>query len=87
MIAYGDGSGNAAVQVSVNEEPLSAEITFIDNGKQYDPLAKADPDITLSAKERKRGGLGIFMVKNTMDSVSYEYKDGKNILTIKKNLN
>ncbi|MBR2108729.1 MAG: ATP-binding protein [Ruminococcus sp.] len=85
--AYGDGSGNAAVQVSVNEEPLSAEITFIDNGKQYDPLAKADPDITLSAKERKRGGLGIFMVKNTMDSVSYEYKDGKNILTIKKNLN
>lgn len=85
--AYCDGSGNAAVQVSVNEEPLSAEITFIDNGKQYDPLAKADPDITLSAKERKRGGLGIFMVKNTMDSVSYEYKDGKNILTIKKNLN
>ena len=58
-----------------------------DNGKQYDPLAKEDPDVTLSAKERKKGGLGIFMVKNTMDDVTYEYKDGKNILTIKKNLN
>lgn len=85
--AYGDGNGNAVVQVTVHKEPLSVEITFIDNGVQYDPLAKADPDTTLSAKERKKGGLGIFMVKNTMDNVSYEYKDGKNILTIKKNLN
>ncbi len=75
------------VQISVHDEPLSVEITFIDNGVQYDPLAKEDPDVTLSAKERKKGGLGIFMVKNTMDNVSYEYKDGKNILTIKKNLN
>lgn len=50
-------------------------------------ISKADPDTTLSAKERKKGGLGIFMVKNTMDNVSYEYRDGKNILTIKKNLN
>lgn len=85
--AYDDGNGNAVVQVTVHKEPLSAEITFIDNGVQYNPLAKADPDTTLSAKERKKGGLGIFMVKNTMDNVSYEYKDGKNILTIKKNLN
>lgn len=85
--AYGDGIGKAVVQVCVHEEPLSVEITFIDNGVQYDPLAKTDPDVTLSAKERKKGGLGIFMVKNTMDDISYEYKDGKNILTIKKNLN
>ena len=85
--AYGDGHGKAVVQVSVHEEPLSVEITFIDNGRQYDPLAKADPDTTLSAKERKKGGLGIFMVKKTMDNVSYEYKDGKNILTITKKLN
>lgn len=85
--AYEHGEGVAVVQVTVHEEPLSVEITFIDNGKQYDPLAKADPDTTLSAKERKKGGLGIFMVKKSMDNVSYEYKDGKNILTIKKNLN
>ena len=85
--AYGNGSGKAVVQVTVHEDPLSVEITFIDNGTPYDPLAKADPDTTLSVKERKKGGLGIFMVKKSMDNVSYEYKDGKNILTIKKNLN
>ena len=85
--AYDQDKGVAVVQVSVHEDPLSAEITFIDNGKQYDPLAKPDPDTTLSVKERKKGGLGIFMVKKSMDSVTYEYKDGKNILTISKNLN
>ena len=85
--AYGQEIGVAVVQVTVLEDPLSVEITFIDNGVQYDPLAKEDPDVTLSAKERKKGGLGIFMVKNSMDDVTYEYKDGKNILTIKKNLN
>ena len=84
--AYGDGNGKTLIQVTVHEDPLSAEITFIDSGVQYDPLAKEDPDTTLSAKERKKGGLGIFMVKNTMDNVIYEYKDGKNILTIKKKL-
>ena len=84
--AYEHGEGVAVVQVTVHEEPLSVEITFIDNGRQYDPLAKEDPDITLSVKERKKGGLGIFMVKNSMDDVTYEYKDGKNILTITKKL-
>ena len=52
----------------------------------YDPLAKSDPDITLSAEEREIGGLGIYMVKKSMDDISYEYKDGKNILKIKKNI-
>ena len=61
-------------------------ITFIDNGVPYDPLAKSDPDITLSAEEREIGGLGIYMVKKSMDDISYEYKDGKNILKIKKNI-
>ena len=84
--AYDTGIGTAVVQVTVNEEPLSVEITFIDNGKQYDPLAKEDPDTTLSVGQRKKGGLGIFMVKKSMDDVIYEYKDGKNILTIKKKL-
>ena len=85
--AYDKEIGVAVVQVEMLNEPLSVEITFIDNGKQYDPLAKPDPDITLSAKQRKKGGLGIYMVKNSMDDMRYEYRDGKNILTIKKNLN
>ena len=72
--------------MEVVENPLSVIITFIDNGIPYDPLKKEDPDITLSAEERDIGGLGIYMVKKTMDAVSYEYKDGCNILTIKKDL-
>ncbi len=82
--AYSPEIGTAVVQISVNKEPLSVEITFIDNGKPYDPLAKPDPDVTLSAEERQIGGLGIFMVKKSMDDIQYEYKDGRNILTIKK---
>ena len=85
--AYDQEIGFAVVQVEMLADPLSVEITFIDNGKQYDPLAKPDPDITLAAKERKKGGLGIYMVKNSMDDMRYEYKEGKNILTIKKNMN
>ena len=61
-------------------------ITFIDQGIPYDPLAKDDPNIKLSAQERVIGGLGIFMTKQLMDDVVYEYKDGRNILKLKKNL-
>lgn len=84
--AYNPDVGQATVRVEVVENPLSVIITFIDNGIPYDPLKKEDPDITLSAEERDIGGLGIYMVKKTMDAVSYEYKDGCNILTIKKDL-
>ena len=84
--AYDKVNGMVTVQVSVYEAPLRVEITFIDNGKQYDPLSKPDPDITLHATKRNIGGLGIFMVKKNMDYVCYEYKDGKNILLLKKNL-
>ena len=84
--AYNPEIGKATVRVEVVEDPLSVVITFIDNGVPYDPLAKDDPDITLSAEERGIGGLGIFMVKKTMDEIAYEYKDGHNILKIKKNL-
>ena len=82
--AYDPNVGPATVRVEVPKEPLSVIITFIDNGVPYDPLKKADPDITLSADDREVGGLGIFLVKKTMDDVSYEYKNGQNILRIKK---
>lgn len=84
--AYSPGIGQATVQVDVVEEPLSVVITFIDNGVPYDPLAKVDPDTTLSVEERDIGGLGIYMVKKSMDEIAYEYKDGQNILKIKKNI-
>lgn len=84
--AYNPETGPVTIRVEVQEEPLAVVITFIDNGVPYDPLAKADPDITLSAEERQIGGLGIFMVKKSMDDISYEYKNGQNILHIKKNI-
>ena len=84
--AYNPEIGKATVRVEVIEDPLAVTITFIDNGVPYDPLAKADPDTTLSAEEREIGGLGIYMVKKSMDEISYEYKDGQNILTIKKKI-
>ena len=84
--AYHPEVGNATVRVEVMEEPLAVIITFIDGGVPYDPLKAADPDIALSAEERQLGGLGIYMVKKSMDEISYEYRDGKNILSIKKKL-
>ncbi|MCR5507673.1 MAG: ATP-binding protein [Lachnospiraceae bacterium] len=61
-------------------------VTLKDKGIPYDPLAKEDPDITLSAEDRKVGGLGIFMVKKSMDHVAYEYKEGMNVFTMEKKL-
>ena len=63
-----------------------ARITFLDSGVPYDPLQKEDPDITLPAAQRDIGGLGIFMVKKSMDNVQYAYLDGKNILTLTKKI-
>ncbi len=80
--AYPDGEGKA--KIAVDACPEFAEITFIDSGIPYDPLAKADPDITLSAEERQIGGLGIFMTKKLMDEIHYKYEDNCNILTMKK---
>ena len=64
--------------------PERLELTFIDKGIPYNPLENKDPDVTLDIEKRKIGGLGIFLVKEMMDEVSYEYADGKNILKLKK---
>lgn len=84
--AYNPDVGPATVRVEVIKSPLAVVITFIDNGVQYDPLARQEPDTTLSAEEREIGGLGIYMVKKSMDEITYSYKDGQNILQIRKNL-
>ena len=84
--AYNPEVGAATVRVEVVKEPLSVTVTFIDGGRPYDPLAKEDPDVTLSAEERGIGGLGIYMVKKSMDGIAYEYTNGQNILKITKNV-
>ena len=84
--AYGDSTGNVTVRLDTQEDPRAVLITFIDNGVPYNPLEQEEPDITLAAEDRPIGGLGIFVVKKTMDDMSYDYKDGQNILRIKKKI-
>ena len=82
--AYAPETGMATIRVETQAEPKRVMISFIDHGIPYDPLAKPDPDVTLSAEDRQIGGLGIFIVKKSMDNMRYEYQDGQNILTIMK---
>ena len=84
--AYGEGDGNVSFDIQFNED--NREVTFVmkDGGIPFDPLQKADPDITLSAEERDIGGLGIFITKKTMDRVEYAYENGENILTMVKKI-
>ena len=84
--AYSGKIGEAVIEVEIGDEPKMITITFIDSGVKYDPLAKPDPDVTLSVKDRQIGGLGIFMTKKFMDELSYEYRDGQNVFAMKKNL-
>lgn len=84
--AYESRIGKADIQIEVEQEPLQVVITFMDQGVPYDPLQREDPDVTLPAGERPLGGLGIFMMKQSMDDVCYEYREGRNILTIRKKL-
>ncbi|MBQ4148518.1 MAG: ATP-binding protein [Clostridium sp.] len=83
--AYTPGKGDATVRVETDKKNRSISVTFTDRGIPYNPLEKADPDTTLSAEERQIGGLGIFMVKKSMDAMEYRREDGMNILTIRKN--
>ncbi len=80
--AYAPNTGEALIQIDAADGEVT--IIFEDSGVPYNPLEKADPDVTLSAEEREIGGLGIFMVKKSMDAMEYEYRDNKNILTLRK---
>ena len=82
--AYPEGNGWAEIHVGVEDGVM--ELTLIDGGIPFDPLAKPDPDVTLMAEDRQIGGLGIYMVKQKMDAMEYQRKDDKNILNIRKKL-
>lgn len=82
--AYGEDEGEATVRLQISEDNSTAVLTFIDSGTPYNPLKKEDPDVTLDADDRDEGGLGIYMVKNSMDDIRYEYRDGYNTLTVTK---
>lgn len=82
--AYGDGKGDVKLAISLSENDSTVIFRMSDKGTPFDPLKRPDPDITLPVEEKEIGGLGIFITKKTMDTVSYAYKNGENILTMTK---
>lgn len=82
--AYKDGVGDVTVRYELTTSPRGMVFQLIDHGVPFDPLARQDVDVTLSAQDRSIGGLGIHMVKKMMDRVEYTRKDGQNILTVSK---
>ena len=83
---YAEKPGPVTLKLIEKDDPHRLYVRFEDEGMPYNPLTKEDPDVTLSAEERGIGGLGIYMVKKTMDDMRYKYENGKNILTIMKKL-
>ena len=86
VASYAYHSGNGPITIQITFEGDLVTIVLIDEGIPYNPWEREDPDITLSAEERQIGGLGVYMVKMSMDHVDYVYKDNKNILTIQKKI-
>ncbi|MDO4616101.1 MAG: ATP-binding protein [Lachnospiraceae bacterium] len=84
--AYVSTEGTAVIRTEIDPETDTVSLTFSDQGIPWNPLEAEEPDIAASAEDRPIGGLGLFLVKNLMDEVNYEYKDGCNRLTIRKKL-
>ena len=84
--AYPGSSGDVTFRVEFDDKTRNLTFRMADSGIPFDPLKKPDPDVTLSAEERQIGGLGIFITKKTMDTVSYAYENGQNILTMIKQI-
>ena len=84
--AYPDKNGYVDICIIFNEDTREINFKIIDEGVPFDPLNKADPDISLSAEDRQIGGLGIFITKKTMDYINYTYEDNKNILMLTKKI-
>lgn len=85
IVCHGCGNcANYSVDIEFVIDDKCTEIRIIDNARQFNPLEAVDPNLLLPAEEREIGGLGIFLVKQLMDMVTYDYVQGKNVLTLKK---
>ncbi len=82
--AYGGLGGDVQITVDIRKNNSVVVIVFTDSGIPFDPLAYPEPDVKLSAMDRRVGGLGIYMVRKMMDSVSYEYRNWQNVLQLIK---
>ena len=84
--AYDGGIGWLEADIHLDQDALMLTIELRDAGTPFNPLEREDPDITQSAEEREVGGLGIFLCKKMMDSISYRYEDNNNVLTMTKKI-
>lgn len=84
--AYHPEIGEAIVRCGVGGNPIQVVIGFVDSGKPYNPLSQETPDLTASVQERQIGGLGVLLAQKMMDDISYEFQNGKNILTLCKKI-
>ena len=83
--AYKPGTGTVTVRAETDKDPPGLTVTFMDHGIPFNPLAETRPDTTsLPVRERSIGGLGLFMVRELMDEMTYSYRDGQNVLTVRK---
>ena len=83
--AYHPEAGEASIRCEAGGDPFPHGGGLADRGRPFNPLDRPDPDVTLDAERRQIGGLGILMAKRLMDDIQYEYRDGQNILTLRKN--
>ncbi|MDP1552357.1 MAG: ATP-binding protein [Methanobacteriaceae archaeon] len=82
--AYESEDGDVLISFNIDENPTQVTIQFIDCGTPYNPLNNEDPETFSKIEDKEIGGLGILLIKKNVDSIGYEYQDGKNILTLKK---
>ena len=88
VIDYGGvPAGEHAVRVDLSMDNGELLIRIADRGKEYNPLLREDPDVTLPAEQRPIGGLGVHFCKKLTDAQSYERRDGCNVLKLRKKLN
>ena len=81
---YDNSAGPVTISAGTDGKSSAVLVKIADSGLPFDPLENKSPDLTVPIAQRRKGGLGIFMVRRVMDEVSYEYKDGQNILTMIK---
>ena len=82
--AYPDKDGTVEIELSASEDPKAVAITLRDSGVPYDPTKREDPDLSIPPEDRDVGGLGVFLVRQYTDSITYRYEDGQNVLTVRK---
>ena len=86
-ILYGyNDADNHTIEITFTKSDSQISITIKDDGLEFDPTKKRDPDTTLTAEDRPIGGLGIFLIKQMMDNVQYLREERINYLILTKNI-